>query len=117
MNLSSVEKQNELAGMWAWLLPAAYLFHVAEEAFGGHGRMGSSAVEVLAMAFGKRSSDHCYQWHLAHCRVRDGAILCSGSMDRSSPLCTRRLYPFVLAATCYVAMGFCVRDSYWDSDP
>ena len=26
-------------GMWAWLLPAAYLVHVTEEAFGGHGLM------------------------------------------------------------------------------
>jgi hypothetical protein len=29
----------ELAGMWAWLLPAAYVCHVVEEAFGGHGLM------------------------------------------------------------------------------
>ena len=39
MNLSSEQKQNELIGTWAWLLPAAYLSHVAEEAFGGHGLM------------------------------------------------------------------------------
>ena len=29
----------ELAGMWAWLLPAAYIIHVVEEAFGAGGLM------------------------------------------------------------------------------
>lgn len=37
MNLFSKQKQNDMVGMWAWILPAAYIFHVAEEAFGGHG--------------------------------------------------------------------------------
>ena len=39
MNLSSDQNRSESAGMWAWFLPAAYLSHVAEEAFGGHGLM------------------------------------------------------------------------------
>jgi hypothetical protein len=39
MNLSSDQKQSELVGMWAWFLPAAYVSHVVEEAFGGHGLM------------------------------------------------------------------------------
>ena len=37
MSPSSEQEQNGLAGEWAWFLPAAYLCHVAEEAFGGHG--------------------------------------------------------------------------------
>lgn len=39
MNLPSKQKQNELVGKWAWFLPAAYVFHVVEEAFGGRGLM------------------------------------------------------------------------------
>jgi hypothetical protein len=39
MSESSGSKRNELAGRWAWLLPAAYVFHVIEEAFGGNGLM------------------------------------------------------------------------------
>jgi hypothetical protein len=39
VNLSSEQKQNELVRKWAWFLPLAYVCHVAEEAFGGHGLM------------------------------------------------------------------------------
>ncbi len=39
MSPASESKWNDLAGRWAWLLPAAYVFHVIEEAFGGHGLM------------------------------------------------------------------------------
>ena len=69
------------------------------------------------MAFGERSNDPIYQWHLAHCLVCDDAILCSGSMDWSFPLCTCRWHSFILAATCNVAMGFCIGDNVWDGDP
>ena len=34
------ESRSESVGMWAWFLPAAYVCHMAEEAFGGHGIMG-----------------------------------------------------------------------------
>ena len=36
---SSRQENSEKVGLWAWSLPAAYLVHVAEEAFGGHGLM------------------------------------------------------------------------------
>ena len=39
MNISSEQNKGEVVGLWAWFLPAAYFFHVAEEAFGGHGLM------------------------------------------------------------------------------
>jgi hypothetical protein len=39
MHLSSDHDRSESVGMWAWFLPAAYVCHVAEEAFGGHGLM------------------------------------------------------------------------------
>ena len=39
MNLSSDQNQSASVGMWAWFLPAAYVCHTAEEAFGGHGLM------------------------------------------------------------------------------
>jgi len=39
MSHSNDQSQNELVGLWAWYLPAAYVAHVAEEAFGGHGLM------------------------------------------------------------------------------
>ena len=31
--------ENEAVGLWVWLVPAAYIVHVMEEAFGGHGLM------------------------------------------------------------------------------
>jgi hypothetical protein len=37
MSFSSDRNRSESVGMWAWFLPAAYVSHVAEEAFGGHG--------------------------------------------------------------------------------
>jgi Protein of unknown function with HXXEE motif len=40
MSLMGDQKRNQSIGMWAWLLPAAYASHAAEEAFGGHGLMG-----------------------------------------------------------------------------
>jgi hypothetical protein len=45
LNLSSEQKQNESVKMWAWLLPAVYACHVAEEAFGGYGLMEWMAAE------------------------------------------------------------------------
>ena len=51
MNISSRQDRSGLVGIWAWFLPAAYLFHVAEEAFGGHGLM-----EWLAAGGGVRLS-------------------------------------------------------------
>jgi hypothetical protein len=45
MNLSSEHKQSDLVRTWAWVLPAAYVFHVVEEAFGGHGLMEWMAEE------------------------------------------------------------------------
>lgn len=39
MRISSEHDQSEMVGAWAWFLPAAYVVHVAEEAFGGHGLM------------------------------------------------------------------------------
>jgi hypothetical protein len=39
MSHSNDHHPNKSVGMWAWFLPAAYVFHVAEEAFGGHGLM------------------------------------------------------------------------------
>jgi hypothetical protein len=39
MNCSSDKIRSDSVGMWAWLLPAAYVCHMAEEAFGGHGLM------------------------------------------------------------------------------
>ena len=39
MNLPGNQNQSELAGTWVWFLPAAYVSHAAEEAFGGHGLM------------------------------------------------------------------------------
>ncbi len=37
MNCSSDQNGSDSVGMWVWLLPVAYVCHVAEEAFGGHG--------------------------------------------------------------------------------
>jgi hypothetical protein len=51
MNLYSDQDQAEFVGMWAWFLPAAYAFHMAEEAFGGHGLM-----EWMAAGGGMRLS-------------------------------------------------------------
>lgn len=81
------------------------------------GCMGSSEVEDLAVAFGKRSNDLCCQWHLAHCHMCDDAILCSGIMDKSFPLYSLGMLSVVSAATSYVAMAFCICDSYWYDDP
>lgn len=39
MIISSEQNRSETVGRWTWLLPAAFLVHVAEEAFGGHGLM------------------------------------------------------------------------------
>jgi hypothetical protein len=39
MSHSNSQHRNELVGWWAWYLPAAYGFHVVEEAFGGSGLM------------------------------------------------------------------------------
>ena len=39
MNISSEQNKSESVGMWVWYVPAAYIIHVLEEAFGGHGLM------------------------------------------------------------------------------
>ena len=81
------------------------------------GCMGSSEVEGLAVASGKRGNDLCCQWHLAHCHMCDDAILYSGSMDGAFALYTRGLYFDVPAATSYIAEAFCICDSHWYDDP
>ena len=47
----------------------------------------------------------------------DDAILYSGFMDKSYPLYSLGMFPAVSAATSYVAMAICIRDSYWYDDP
>ena len=37
--ISSEHNKSEALGMWVWFVPAAYIVHVAEEAFGGNGLM------------------------------------------------------------------------------
>ncbi len=39
MKISSEHNKSEALGMWVWFVPAAYIVHVAEEAFGGNGLM------------------------------------------------------------------------------
>ena len=51
MSHSKDPNRNEWVGMWAWWLPAAYVSHVVEEAFGGHGLM-----EWMAAGGGARLS-------------------------------------------------------------
>ena len=57
MNLPSDQSRSGSVGMWAWFLPAAYVSHVAEEAFGGHGLM-----EWMAAGGGVRLSMAAFHW-------------------------------------------------------
>ena len=51
MMFTSDKDRIESVGMWAWFLPAAYVLHVIEEAFGGQGFM-----EWMAAGGGGRMS-------------------------------------------------------------
>jgi len=39
MKISREHEECKAVGMWVWSVPAAYIVHVVEEAFGGHGLM------------------------------------------------------------------------------
>ena len=94
MNISSEQNKSELVGMWAWFLPAAYLFHVAEEAFGGHGLM-----EWMAAGGGVRLS---MEEFIGLNLVGAGMLCLAAWAARRSKIWR---WPLVSGATIFVANG------------
>ena len=94
MNISSEQNKSELVGMWAWFLPAAYLFHVAEEAFGGHGLM-----EWMAAGGGVRMSKEEFNG----LNLVGAGMLCLAAWAARRSKIWR--WPLVSGATIFVANG------------
>jgi hypothetical protein len=81
-------------GMWAWFLPAAYLSHVAEEAFGGHGLM-----EWMAAGGGARLS----MADFIGLNLVGAGVLCLAAWAARRSNIWR--WPLVSGATIFVANG------------
>jgi hypothetical protein len=94
MNISSKQNKSGLVGMWAWFLPAAYLSHVAEEAFGGHGLM-----EWMAAGGGARLS----MAEFIGLNLVGAGVLCLAAWAARRSNIWR--WPLVSGATIFVANG------------
>ena len=55
MDISRRQDRIDAPGPWVWLVPAAYIVHVVEEAFGGHGLLewmaGGGGVDLSLVEF------------------------------------------------------------------
>lgn len=94
MNISNGENQSESVGMWAWILPAAFLAHMAEEAFGGNGLM-----EWMAAGGGVRLS----MAEFLGLTLAGAGMLCLAAWAARRSKVWR--WPLVSGATIFVANG------------
>ena len=96
MSYSSDQDRNELVGLWVWFLPAAYVSHVAEEAFGGDGLM-----EWMAAGGGYRLS----LAEFIGLNLAGAGILCLAAWAAGKSKVWR--WPLVSGATVIFVNGIC----------